>query len=153
MSLTNDPRDPRLKQTRPDGQQDTYLVLPAEARERGFVRPVRREYRHVGARPKYHTRPLTEEEAVRYAAFGYVVFEGYPEEADKLGRYWTKKQLESGCGSVTTMARELAETYAAKPDYYGATFCATCGAHFPVGEHGEFVWIEEDGRDGARVGT
>jgi hypothetical protein len=44
------------------------------------------------------------------------------------------------CGETTTMGRELAETYARQPDFYSGTFCATCLAHFPVGEDGEFVW-------------
>jgi hypothetical protein len=44
------------------------------------------------------------------------------------------------CGSVTTMGRALAETYAAKPDFYGSTFCCACNAHFPVGADGEFTW-------------
>ncbi len=48
--------------------------------------------------------------------------------------------LHSTCGTVTTMGRALAETYAAKPDFYGATYCCACGGHFPVGEHGEFTW-------------
>lgn len=44
------------------------------------------------------------------------------------------------CGSVTRMNRKIAETYAREPRFYGATFCVACGAHFPVGEHGEFTW-------------
>jgi hypothetical protein len=36
---------------------------------------------------------------------------------------------------------------------YGATFCVACGQHLPVGERGEFVWVENDGRDGGRVGV
>lgn len=46
MSLTNDPNDPNLRKIRPDGQQETYLVLSEEERRRGFVRPVRRTYVH-----------------------------------------------------------------------------------------------------------
>lgn len=53
------------------------------------------------------------------------------------------------CGSVTTMGRALAETYARDPKFYGATMCVNCGRHLPVGEHGEFVW---EGTD-ERVGT
>jgi len=49
---------------------------------------------------------------------------------------------------VTTMGRELAETYARKPDFYGATYCVGCQRHRPVGADGEFVWY-----DGTRVGT
>jgi hypothetical protein len=48
--------------------------------------------------------------------------------------------LHATCGSVTTMGRALAETYARQPDFYGATMCVCCGGHFPVGEHGEFTW-------------
>lgn len=44
------------------------------------------------------------------------------------------------CGSVTTMGRALAETYARDPHFYGSTFCVACGGHFPVGEYGEFSW-------------
>lgn len=57
------------------------------------------------------------------------------------------------CGTVTTMGRALSETYARQPDFYGATFCVACSMHRPVGEHGEFVWIEADGSVGPKVGT
>jgi hypothetical protein len=53
------------------------------------------------------------------------------------------------CGVVTTMGKFIAETYARDPFFYGGTFCAGCGTHFPVGEDGEFVW---DGTD-QKVGT
>ena len=52
------------------------------------------------------------------------------------------------CGAVTTMSRAIAETYARFPGFYGATYCCTCRMHRPVGEHGEFEWL-----DGGRVGT
>jgi len=54
------------------------------------------------------------------------------------------------CGSVTKMSQEIAETYARQPDFYGGTFCANCRAHFPVGEHGEFVWLDNPNE---KVGT
>lgn len=57
------------------------------------------------------------------------------------------------CGKITTMGRALAETYARDPDFYSGTFCTHCGAHFPVGEDGEFTWYEMDGREGPKVGT
>lgn len=53
------------------------------------------------------------------------------------------------CGAVTTMARDIAETYARQPDFYGATYCVHCRMHRPVGADGEFVW---DGTD-QKVGT
>ncbi|MGH8446881.1 MAG: hypothetical protein ACREVL_16535 [Solimonas sp.] len=52
------------------------------------------------------------------------------------------------CGTVTTMGRALAETYARDPKFYGATYCVGCGMHRPVGEHGEYEWL-----DGSKVGT
>jgi hypothetical protein len=52
------------------------------------------------------------------------------------------------CGTTTTMAQRIAETYAAKPEFYGGTFCVACRGHFPVGAYGQFVWL-----DGTLVGT
>ena len=60
------------------------------------------------------------------------------------------------CGIVTTMGRALSETYARNPKFYGATYCAHCGTHFPlmnyVGDTTEykaqFVWTA----DGEAVG-
>ena len=49
MSLTSDPADPRLghgSDTEPGPQNAAYLVLSEEERAKGFVRPVRRSYRH-----------------------------------------------------------------------------------------------------------
>lgn len=51
--LTDDPSDPGLTHgVDPDGatvpQADAYLVLSEEERAKGFVRPVRRSYQHVG---------------------------------------------------------------------------------------------------------
>jgi hypothetical protein len=141
------PEDHSHARDRGDGQQVGYVVLSAEERAKGFVRPVRRSYRHVGVRPKHPTRELTAEEAARHERFGYVAFEPYPEAmAPQTGRYWTAAQLRSGCGVVTTMGQSLAETYAREPSFYGGTFCCGCGAHFPVGAQGEFVWEGTDER-------
>jgi hypothetical protein len=52
-------------------------------------------------------------------------------------RYW-----HTACGAVTTMTRAIAETYAAQPTFYGATYCATCRRHRPVGPDGEFHWCD-----------
>lgn len=43
------------------------------------------------------------------------------------------------CGSVTTMGRPIAETYARQPDFYGATYCVACRMHKPLSE---FRWID-----------
>lgn len=138
----------------PDGQYERHPSLPAEARTK-FVRPVRTRYRHVGIRPTGELRDLTPEEQDLLASEGYVKFESFdPPREGAIGRYWTQKQLNSvACGMVTTMGGYLAETYASQPSYYDSTFCSHCRAYFKVGANGEFVWIEEDGRDGPRVGT
>lgn len=153
MPLTVDPDDPRLKVTRPDGQQEAYLVLSEEERAKGFVRPLRYSYVHVGPpQPKFPLRGLTESEGLRFAAFEYVAYEEYPKDhpSGSVGRYWTQAQLtKKGCGTRTTMGQAIAETYARSPHYYGGTYCCGCSTHFPVGAYGEFVW---DGTE-ERVGT
>jgi hypothetical protein len=157
MSLTTDPEDPRLGRgtdKEPGPQNAAYLILSEAERAKGFVRPVRLSYRHAGiAGPRWPLRDLTEQEQERYAGSGYVKYEEYPpDDRPSLGRFWTQAQLGSigkGCGTVTTMAQAIAETYALRPDFYGATFCVGCGMHRPVGANGEFVWTD----DGTRVGT
>jgi hypothetical protein len=51
------------------------------------------------------------------------------------------------CGAVTRMSTAIAETYARQPSFYGATYCCACRMHRPVGIHGEFTWLTEDGAD------
>lgn len=154
---TTDRSDPRLGHgvdEAPVEQHDVYLVLSDEERARGFVRPVRRSYLHVGPPgPKYPLRRLTDEELANYDDVGYVMYEEYPDASTALGRFWTRAQLAAvgcGCGAVTTMSLPIAETYAREPGFYGSTYCCTCRRHLPVGRDGEFVW--DDG-SGQRVGT
>ena len=155
MPLTTDSTDPRLghgvdKTSVP--QHETYLVLSDEERAKGFVRPVRTSYVHVGPPgPKSKLRDLTEDEKERYARFGYIKYEDYPESnGGPIGRFWTQEDLDTkGCGAVTTMGEALAETYARDPNFYGATYCCGCGKHRPVGKDGEFIW---EGTE-ERVGT
>lgn len=135
------------------GQHKAYWVLTEAERAKGFIRPVRRSYQHVGERPKYPLRDLTVWEAETYKHSGYVKFEEYPpnEKSTALGRFWTLAQLRSGCGAVTTMGTAIAETYAREPHFYGSTFCTRCATHLPVCE---FVWIEIDGlTKNERLGT
>ena len=141
MSLTTDKTDENLNKIGSDGQNVTYLILSEEERAKGFIRPVRQSYQHVGSRPKYPLRDLTDKEKEDYAVYGYVKFEQYPASEGVVGRYWTKKKLNSGCGVVTKMGIALSETWARDIDFYNATFCVGCGAHLPVEE---FVW---DGTD------
>lgn len=156
--LTTDPKDPRLGrgEPNPDGtenQNEVYLVLSEEERAKGFVRPLRRSYRHVGAEgPRYPLVKLDPEDpddAVKIER-GYVFFEPYPEsERPSLGRNWKQSDLDNvgnGCGVVTRMGLELCETYAREPHFYGATYCVGCRKHLPVGE---FVWDEDNERVGS----
>ena len=49
MSLTTDPKDPRLGRgidEKPIPQHEVYLVLSDEERAKGFVRPLRTSYVH-----------------------------------------------------------------------------------------------------------
>lgn len=102
MSLTDDPKDPRLSRgpdTGPRDQNEAYLILSEAERARGFVRPYRAVYVH-----------------------------------------------DPGCGAVTRMARDIAETYARDPNFYGFTYCVGCHMHKPVHE---FRWDDSEERVGS----
>jgi len=148
--LTTDRNDPRLghgadKET--TNQHEAYLVLSEEERAKGFIRPVRRSYVHVGYNDKTsfknEIKPLTPEQQERYKD-QYVAYVEYDESEQRgavVGRYFTTEQLEhykkKGCGTLTTMGQTLAETYARDPKFYGATYCCGCQKHLAVDE---FVW-------------
>lgn len=140
----------------PDGQHERHPALPP-AERMAFVRPVRRSYRHVGTRPTGLVQDVTAADRQNYPSLDLAQYERFVPPRDLAqGRFWTRAELSSGCGQVTTMAQDLAETYAAQPTYYGRTFCSACRDYFRVGPNetqGEFVWIEADGKDGPRVGT
>lgn len=151
-TTTTDPNDPRLghgvnEERVP--QNKAYLVLSEEERSKGFVRPYRDAYRHVGAPPPANPlRDLTDHEQELWGSEGYVKFEIYPEGSSAVGKFWTQADLDNvgkGCGSETIMGRALSETYQRQPSFYGATFCVVCSKHLPVNE---FVWS----KDGERVG-
>ena len=89
----------------PNGQQKGYIVLSEEERRKGFVRPVRRSYVHVGK----------------------------PPDGEKF-EYPIRKAWPPGCAKRTTMSIALAETYARDPGFYGGTFCCNCAAHFPLNQ-------------------
>lgn len=146
-ALTTDRSDPDLRKLKPNGQYATYLILSAEERAKGFVRPYRDAYMHVGVKPRYELRELTDEERERYSNMNYIRFEVYPQsEFPKTGRFWSAAELDFACGAVTKMGREIAETYARNPKFYGATFCIRCRKHSPVDE---FVWLDSDERVGS----
>jgi hypothetical protein len=163
MGTTSDRNDPRLTHGADDGptpQAEVYLVLSDEERAKGFVRPVRRSYIHVGPPgPRYDLEDLTEHQKEIFGGPDrrerYVKFEPYPHdpESSNTGRFWTQEQLDAvgkGCGSQTRMSQDIAETYARSPLFYGATYCVSCQRHLPVGAMGEFVWLDNPEE---RVGT
>lgn len=153
MSLTTDPSHPDLTRytgpEQPAPQAKVYLVLSEEERAKGFIRPVRQTYVHVGIQPKNKLRPLDEDQKKKYGD-DWVAYEQYPrsESDSDRGRFWTQKEVDNigkGCGTETKMGLALSETYARDPKFYGATYCVGCSAHFPVAE---FKW-----GDGEVVGS
>ena len=145
--FTTDRNDPELGHgidESPIPQHKKYLILSEEERAKGFIRPVRQSYVHLGkSGPKNPLRDLIPEEQTRYEKYKYIKYEAYSEEEQKesaaIGRFWTKEDLEKnkGCGVKTTMSLPLAETYARNPKFYGATYCCGCNKHLAVDE---FVW-------------
>lgn len=109
MGVTSDPNDPRLthgSDETPTPQAETYLVLSEDERAKGFVRPLRRSYIHVGVG-------------------GHEID---PDDPTKHGR------TGEACGTETHMGLALCETYATEPGFYGATYCVGCKMHRPVAE-------------------
>ena len=157
MSLTTDPNDPCLINGQKEvGQNDCYLVLSEEERAKGFIRPYRSAYTHVGRLVESEEgiiEPLPKEEAKRYGDKNYTYFLRYPESRSPLvGKALTQEEVDNmgkhigGCGTLTTMGRALSETYARDPKFYGGTYCTGCNKHLPVSE---FKWD----KDGQVVGS
>lgn len=149
MSLTTDPSDPRLCKEETGKQCDVYLVLSEEERAKGFVRPVRQKYQHIGKRLKARgeIKPLTAEERLKHP--GYVAIDWFDCLGNRAGSYLRQTEVDAiasgrlidGCGCVTTMAVAIAETYARNPKFYNATWCACCGRHVNLDE---CVWEDTD---------
>jgi hypothetical protein len=150
MGLTTDPNDPKLGHgidKDPVPQNESYLILPDEERAKGFIRPVRTSYIHIGRKIELgggKARKLTKKEREEYKKYNYYGYIKYPESQSPLVcMYLTKEEYENigkyigGCGASTKMGQLLAETYARDPKFYGATYCCTCMKHLPVEE---FVW-------------
>lgn len=81
---------------------------------------------------------------------GYVVL-STEERAKGFVEPVRSSYVHDKCGTVTTMGRSLAETYARDPYFYTGTFCCHCKGHFPVGEDGEFTWADGSGKVGAKT--
>lgn len=71
---------------------------------------------------------------------GYIVL--CPDERAKgFVRPFRSAYKHTLCGTVTTMSRDLSETYARQPTFYSHTFCVHCNRHLPVAQ---FRWTEDD---------
>ena len=71
---------------------------------------------------------------------GYIVLT--PEERSKgFVRPVRRTYTHEVCGTNTTMAQAIAETYARDPKFYNGTFCVSCRDHLPLDE---FVWKGTD---------
>jgi hypothetical protein len=64
------------------------------------------------------------------------------ERAKGFVRPYRNVYYHTTCQTTTKMGQELAETYAARPTYYGATFCVKCSMHRPLDE---FLWVDMNG--------
>jgi len=151
MSLTTDPESPCLGVMRADGQQMCYLVLSEEERAKGFVRPVRRSYKHTGRSVCGMIEPTDKLGGLLRVCTEPVGHDGdhwnkFPELVQPDAARATHQHSIGGCGTVTTMGQAIAETYARDPKFYCGTFCCACGSHFPVNE---FEWTD----DGTLVGS
>jgi hypothetical protein len=139
------------------GMQKGYVVLCPEERAKGFVRPVRRSYKHAGRSVCGKMRSMENEPEYRrilggprFVCVGQIGHSGkcvswtqvtQPEHAEISGGIKI-----GGCGAITTMSLALAETYARDPKFYSGTYCVGCRTHFPVAE---FTWDP----DGSVVGS
>lgn len=144
----------RSEQTEATGQHKDYIVLCPDERAKGFVRPVRNSYKHVGQSVCGNIR--TDIDIPRLGGQRDICALPFEHEGDCAGTFYTIGQPEhaqitathrkGGCGGTTTMGSALSETYARDPEFYGATFCVSCNRHLPVSE---FVWTA----DGETVGS
>lgn len=161
MSLTTNRNDPELHEEQSNGQNKKYIVLSDEERAKGFIRPLRDSYIHVGKKVERDEGgriigrliliddpdcPVSEHYTKEKGYGGYIA---YPKEKHPLiGKFITQEEVDAiknrvshfgGCGEVTKMnSREIVETYARNPKFYGATFCIYCKKHLPVEE---FEWV------------
>jgi hypothetical protein len=85
------------------------------------------------------TRGVDDEPTVQAEAYLVLSDE---ERAKGFVRSVRTSYIHDTCGTVTTMSKPLAETYARQPSFYGATWCVKCCKHCAVKE---FRWIDGDG--------
>lgn len=56
------------------------------------------------------------------------------DERKKFVRPVRQTYFHPKCGVATTMSLSLAETYAADPEFFGASYCVGCRMHILVGD-------------------
>lgn len=78
-------------------------------------------------------------------AGAYLVLPEAERTSDEFVRPVRTTYVHKTCGVATTMGRQIAETYARDPKFYGATYCVGCHKHLSVEE---FTWD-----DGNTVGS
>lgn len=75
-------------------------------------------------------------------------------EGKKFIRPIRRNYYHKKCGKTTVMPGKIAETIAAKPDFYGKMFCAACGKYIDTGSDSELFWLDENDKPtDQRVGT
>ena len=154
MSFTTDRNSSCINKAKGEGEQnECYVILSEEERAKGFIRPYRNCYVHVGrlVESEGTLRELTDEEKERHNKYGTIYSHclDYPKERYPLvGKNMTQEEVDNmgkrigGCGGKTIMAREISETYARDPKFYGSTWCMNCGKHINVNE---FIWDDDSG--------
>lgn len=157
MSLTTDPNHPDL--TRGGDKEETpqakvYLVLSDKEKAKGFIRPVRDTYVHVGKELPHLSmgvlEELSKEDIEKYKSEEWVALFKYNDTTNGLGKMCTQKEVDlikagkrrtGGCNMPTRMGISIAETYARQPGFYGFTYCTGCNKHLPVEQ---FAWQGTD---------
>lgn len=144
--ITTDPKHPGIdKPSGPDGENEAYLVLSEEERVKGFVRPVRGSYLHLGRTVCGKVRNNGERDRTgrQWVCTGELHHEGvcytWKAVSDEAVLPASHDHLLGGCGTVTTMGQALAETWARDVSFYNRTWCAECRDHRPATE---FRWLD-----------
>lgn len=133
------------------GMQKGYVVLSDEERAKGFVRPMRLSYRHVGRAICGIITPVDPNRlgGEQYVCMSKPGHAGTYHHANvvTLPQPDAARLSERGrtvaCGTSTQMGQKIAETYALDPKFYSGTFCCECKEHFPVEE---FIWDDGSGQ-------
>lgn len=86
--LTTNRNDPGINKEKPNGQYETYLILSDDERAKGFIRPVRTKYIHVGKKAESNN-------ALRSGGCGVVTTMALPIAEDMA--HWPIRELYGYC--------------------------------------------------------